>query len=275
MDTDRSLAFLSPEDTYLLSLLRMAQVSLNVKYLAETDLQYVPPGWTASKARAWLKSNGFDAAPVQETEPHRFIALDGGEQADSTVSDIASPIDAQHLVTSTLSLADGVGLLRDRPYFFVMDGQELVGIVTRSDLQRPAVSMVVFSLVLAAESAISRIIEQRLGSEWYGALSEKARKEIEKLYQQRVETNTEITRLECLTLSQRLDLLHMCPGAREDLGFDRDQAYAMWRRTLLELRNELAHGRSILSGVRDPIDAIELFREVRMFAERLWQLARS
>jgi hypothetical protein len=253
--------------------LRIAEESLDVTYLAETNLQYVEPNVTVRRARAWLTRNGFDAAPVREPNPHRFIALAGTEPPAARVGDVASPIDAEHLVTSTLSLADGVALLRDRPFFFVMDRRALVGIVTRADLQRPAVSMVVFSLVLAGEAAMNRIIEARLGPDWPDALGERARAELEALYKERVRTNTQITKLDCLLLSQRLRLLEKCPGAIGDLGFEDPGSFHRWKKTLLDLRNQLAHGGTLLGCAPEPVAAIDLFGEVRSFAERLWEIA--
>lgn len=153
---------------------------------------------------------------MREPNPHRFIALGGDELPNARVGEVAPPIDAEYLVTSTLSLADGVALLLERPFFFVLDRRALVGIVTRADLQRPAVSMVVFSFVLAGEVAMNRIIDDRLGPGCFDKLGEKARADLEALFEQRVRTNTEITKLDCLSLSQRLRLLEKCPGSLED-----------------------------------------------------------
>lgn len=55
-------------------------------------------------------------------------------------------------------------LLRARSFLFVMEGGEVSGIITPSDLQRVTVSMVVLSLVLAAEAGIDELIRHRYGT---------------------------------------------------------------------------------------------------------------
>lgn len=254
-------------------MLRIAEESLSVLYVAEVALEYADPDMTVRDVKRWLRTNGFDAAPLAEPSPHRFIALEGDEPSAARVGDVARPIDAAVLATSTLSLANGVAMLGDCPFFFVMAGRELAGIVTRADLQRPAVGMVVFSLILAAESAMNRIIGDRLGPDWLGYLGDESRRDVERLYAERVRTNTQITELDCLLLSQRLRLIAKCPGVFEALGFDGQESIKMWKTRLLDVRNQLAHGGSILGCVPEPVGAIDLFGEIRAFAERLWEIA--
>ncbi len=62
------------------------------------------------------------------------------------------------------------------------------------------------------------------------------------------------------------------PGVLEELRLSA-AAYEAWKTRLLGLRNELAHGRNLLTCVSEPIEAIDLFGEVRRFAERLWEIA--
>lgn len=178
-------------ETPLPSLLQIIETSLTVVYLGETDLQYVEPGWSIVRARAFLEEHEFDVAPVRDRRPHLLVTLDELQGDDGTVPDAARPIDASHLVTEGLGMADAIELLREHPWYFVMERDALVGIVTRADFQRPAVGMVTFSLVLAAEAAMNRIIEGSLGPGWPDALGEEARGEVEKLFEDRRRTNTE------------------------------------------------------------------------------------
>jgi hypothetical protein len=45
------------------------------------------------------------------------------------------------------------------------------------------------------------------------------------------------------------------------------------KRPLVRLRDNLAHGGGLLQAESDPVRAIELFEDVRSFAERIWGLA--
>ncbi len=115
MSVSSASDWLSPREAHLRSLLRISEETLNVTYLAETDLRYIEPTMTVGDAKRWLVGQGFDAAPVREPRPHRFIAFEGDAPTSARVDEVARVIDADHLATSTLSLADGVALLRERP----------------------------------------------------------------------------------------------------------------------------------------------------------------
>ena len=168
--TALSTPWASSRGVRLGSLLRIAESSLSVTYLAELDLKKVPPSWTARRTHRWMERPGFAAAPIDEHEVHRLVARDSLLPDDQAVVEQAQPMDAALLVSSDLSLADGVSRLALQPFYFVLQQDRVSGIVTRADLQRPAVSMVVFSLILAAESAMNVLITRRLGQSWVNDL---------------------------------------------------------------------------------------------------------
>ena len=266
---------LSDEDQRLSTLVDIAENSLSVLYVAETALDYIEPSWSVGRAREWLASNGFDAAPVAEAKPHRFLSVDQEVDDERPVADVALPIDAAHLVTSTLGLADGVALLETEPYYFVLEGSRLVGIVTRADLQRPAVSMVTLSLILAAEARMGVLIEGWIGPDWERSLTDERRAKLGEILEDRRRRNVEIGLIDCLMLGDRLKLVGKSEGLVPALGFTAPASYRQWKERLGGLRDTLAHGGSLLDEERDPAKAIELFAAVRRFAEAVWSCAES
>jgi len=184
-------------------------------------------------------------------------------------------MDAAMLVAADLSLADGVSRLAIQPFYFVLQQDRVCGIVTRADLQRPAVSMVAFGLILAAESAMNVLIDRRLGQSWMNALSDSQRRRVAQIFEERRRTNTEVTPLECLMLNHRLTLLQRCPEVVSALGYSSALEFDAWEDRLRHLRNMLAHGGGLLHAEPDPLHAVELFKGIRYFAEGLWRLARG
>jgi hypothetical protein len=265
----------SSRDVRLGSLLRIAESSLAVTHLAELDLKKAPPNWTARRTLRWMQRHGFDAAPIDEPEVRRLVAADTLRPDDQPVVEQAQPMDAALLVSSDLSLADGVSRLAAQPFYFVLQQDRICGIVTRADLQRPAVSVVAFGLVLAAESAMNVLIGRRLGQSWMDDLSESQRRRIAKIFEDRRRTNTEVTPLECLMLNHRLTLLRRCPEVVSALGYSSAPEFDAWEERLLHLRNTLAHGGGLLHAEPDPLHAVELFEGIRHFAEGLWRLAQG
>lgn len=254
----------------LRSLLPIVETSLTVVHLAEADLKFVDPGQPAASAHDWMARKGFDAAPVRESRPHRYVALTDLTGKSGTVADAAIPIDPRSLVAANTGLADGVSMLATSPFYFLMSRNELTGIVTRADLQRPAVTMVTLGLILTAEAGMNRVIDIHL-ADWLDHLGT-ARESVEDLYQQRRRTNAEIGHLECLMLHQRMKLLSNCPEVVEGLDFPSKRRFLEWKEALVQLRDVLAHGGGLLDREPDPAAAIQLFEDVKGFTHAVWSL---
>ena len=190
----------STRELQLVPLMDIVKYSLTVLQLAELDLKRADPAWSADQTHQWLRQHGFDAAPLDEPEPHRFIGASWLEPNGDPIAGQARPIDATLLVSSDLGLADGVSRLKAHPYYFVLQRDTLQGIVTRADLQRPAVGMVLFSLILTSEAAANVIIDRCLGSTWIERLPAEQQARVNEIFNQRLRTNTEVTMLECLML---------------------------------------------------------------------------
>lgn len=253
--------------------MEIVENSLTVLQLAELDLKRADPAWSAEQTCQWMHKHGFDAAPLDEPEPYRFVGASWLEPNGDPVIEQARLIDATLLVSSDLGLADGVSRLKAHPYYFVLQRENLQGIVTRADLQRPAVGMVLFSLILTSEAAANVIIDRCLGRTWIEHLPVKQRARVDEIFNQRVRTNTQVTRLECLMLHDRLHLLGKCDQVVSELGFASGKQFKSWKERLVNLRDNLAHGGGLLHAESDPVHAIQLFEGVRSFAERIWELA--
>jgi hypothetical protein len=263
----------STRELQLAPLMHIVESSLTVLQLAELDLKRVDPAWSAEQTYQWMRQHGFDAAPLDEPEQYRFVGASWLQPNSAPVAVQARPIDATVLVSSDLGLADGVSRLKAHPYYFILQRDNLRGIVTRADLQRPAVGMVLFSLILTSEAAANVIIDRCLGPTWIDHLSDEQRARVHEIFDQRLRTNTEVTMLECLMLHDRLRLLGKCDQVVSELGFVSNKQFRQWKERLVNLRDNLAHGGGLLHAESDPVHAIELFEHVRSFAERIWELA--
>ena len=259
-----------PRQVLLGSLLDIAENSLSVLHLAETRLQFIDPSTNVQDAKAWLTSNGFDAAPLVEPTPHRYVSVQDDVSVGRLVGDVASPLDPRRLASSSLGLADAVALLADEPFYFVLEGQELMGVVTRADLQRPSVSMVTLAMILAAESRMGELIIGWLGPGRAEYLSEGRSQKATEVLRDRQRGNADLALIDCLMLNDRLDLIGKSPALVAALGYDA-QAFQGWKKELRSLRDTLAHGLSLLDAVENPVDAVTTFNAVRRFAEVVWE----
>lgn len=247
-----------------------------VTHLMESKVQFVSPSMPASEALRYLMDHGFDAAPLMAERAVQYVAMDDLKGQSGRVIDHARAIDAHVLASSTLNISDAVCLLGDTPYFFVLEGMELAGIVTRAELQKAPVSLLLLGFILGMERASNAVIEAHYGADaWVHVLSSHQQQKVETTFMQRQRNNVAISRLECLMLHQRLTLVGKQQSLREALGYGSTHEWNIWTSKLKEARDGLAHGRDLLGVQPDPLEAIDLFVGVRDFADRMSALAQA
>jgi hypothetical protein len=265
----------TPAPSPLPRLLRIVENSLTVRDIAVTELWYVDPSWPAEQARQEMLERGFDAAPLRERQPHRYVEPDWLTEGVS-LEEVARPIDAGGLVTADLGLADSIARLSESAFYFVLDRSGLYGIVTRADLVSAPVSMITLSLVLAAEAGIDLLIRRCFpGESWRVHLSEERIAASERILELRKQYNVGTTMLDCLMFADRLELVRANSALRQEIGFSSRSAFDRFAGRVEPVRNDLAHGGNVLNSVPDPLDAIALFTAIRSVAERVWMAVAS
>lgn len=149
----------------------------------------------------------------------------------------AHPIDATHMVTVDLGFADTLGLLAQRELLFVIEGGEVWGLITFSDLQRIPVGMALLSMILATEPGLSALIRRLYGEEgWLGFLSKEQRGEVRKRYGALATPNLEVSLLDPLQLGDCLRLVGCISEYRSLLGFDEEPDFQSWAAHLKRTR---------------------------------------
>ena len=111
--------------------------------------------------------------------------------------------------------------------------------------------------------------------DWESQLGPDAQAKVAEIYDTRVRTNTEVTRLACMQIEHRLTLIGKNAALRERLGYPSSRRWREWDKRLKNVRNTLAHGGNVLDVAPEPDDAIGLIEDVRRFAEAAWREAGS
>lgn len=209
----------------LRAVIDVAEAALQVGTVAPSLEGWLKRGDDAREAQQMLSARDFEIAPVQG-EDLMYVSRDA--LGSGRVAEYAEPIEATQLITGSLGLTDAVLALRDRDFYFVLEGKTLSGIWSRSDLQQPQVSMVVFAYIVAIEAGLDNLLVQILGDEWEDGLSDVAREKIDKVFADRTERNTEISRLQCLHTSDRINLVGKCAPPSKSLVTRRGLLSAKW-----------------------------------------------
>lgn len=222
-----------------------------------------------------METRGFDAAPVYEEPICTYVTRADLRGARECVGDVARPMTADLIISENLRLIDVTESLKRTPQIFVLYGRRGIdGIITRADLQRPPVALLVLSLLLTAEASLRDIVSQRIGN-WRSLLGEGRLTKAEERLQQRLRNNTELELVDCLTFDDRLQLLRKCPELVTSLGFASTSSFRRWEEKVKGLRNDLAHAGNLLEAEPDSLEAIKLIDDVIHFAVQVCRLAES
>lgn len=218
-----------------------------------------------------LERLGFDVAPVKDDPIVRYLDAAKARGDRRPVSVVATPIRVESLIPVGLPLTEAVKAFRSERRLFVLGSGGVNAILTRSDLQQPPVSMVAFGYVVALEAAVDGLIARTHGTGWLSLLSESRRNDIESIFEQRKRDNAEIGLLQCSNIDDRLCLVEKTEPIWQPLGFTSRNAFAKTAGKIKRLRNQLAHGGTLLDLGSDPVEAIDLFFEIRSIAEKAWK----
>lgn len=258
-------------------LLSVAVEAFTVSDYATSDIWKAPPSMEVQAAKAFMDSHDFDVAPIADERVWRYVNVAHLAEAHGRLDDAARPINVAEVVPGTSSLADSVERLKTAEHLFVMSRAAGVdAVVTRADLQRPAVAMVALALTLAAEAALTQLIRENYDATgWRVHLSKERLAKAEEVLADRQRHNAELELLDCIMLDDRLTLVRKHRGLIEGLGLASAKQARRWFATLSDCRDVLAHAGSLLSVADTPQAAIEIFAEVRRFAESAWKLVRN
>ena len=232
--------------------------TLTVAHVVGGPLWVVDPSERASVALALMQARNFDVAGVGQdgAVTHLVCRSDLADRARGAVKASASPILAGHCVEKSLPLSHLFEKLRHREFLFVLDDGEVRHVVTRADLQAPAIGVVLLAFLTLIETGLRRIVAGAVRDSLLELLPEARRQKVEELYEKKREDNVAIGYEDCLYFSDWLELAGVS-GSWKVLGYSSKKAFHRDTSSFAEVRNALAHGGSVL----DAGKAMRLFYE--------------
>jgi hypothetical protein len=242
---------------------------VTVADLAAAPLETVNPGARAQDVVETLKARDFDIAGVSSDPLTRFVTRDALDDWQGRVAGAARPILAVDCIERSMPLAELIELLNRRPYAFVLDGDHVHSVVTRADLQAPAVSVVVLGFLTALELGLRQLVEADLPAGWVELLPAGRRAKVEALYEQKRRANVATGIEDCLYLADWLTVTRRSPATLARLGYSSAKSFERATSSFGSLRNALAHGGTMLDE-GDPLDAIARVGRVIDLTEAVW-----
>jgi hypothetical protein len=155
---------------------------------------------------------------------------------------------SNQVVGEETPLRDTVIALGEQPFMFVTSLGAVGGIVTRADLQKPAVRMWLFGLITLVEHAFGVMIRVRYpGDSWQEHISKTRLERAQRFQAERRRRNEFLDLVSCLALSDKGRVLFRDDAIREQLGMESKTSAREAISNIEKLRNSLAHAHDIVT----------------------------
>ena len=123
-------------------------------------------------------------------------------------ADFVNIIENSEVLASNCSILDVLKKLKQLNRIFIQNNNEINGIITRADLQKPSVRIVLFGLITVFEFYMTQLIRNFYPDDsWRKKLKKRRLKKAKRTCKLRKRRNEEIDLIECLELSDKSVLL--------------------------------------------------------------------
>lgn len=206
----------------------------------------------ASAALERLAAANFDHAPVLQAD--RAIGFVRREDLQRPgirwVGEVQAPIGPGLLVSADATVGDLLGGLAAAPFVFVLEGRDISGFVTPSDLNKQPSRSYFFLLLAELELGLTEIVGRKVGADQALALLPEARQQQIRQFGERArKANLESEWITYFVLGDLLQVVKNSPDTLALLGYRAPQSWEKKTREFAQVRNAVVHA------VRDLVDA--------------------
>ena len=157
-------------------------------------------------------------------------------------------IDRRQLVALDASLTDVIHVLTHFGCCFVELDGAVVGVIGRGDIEKPVVRMWLFGIIILIEVQVVELIRARWpDGGWAALVSEGRLEKARQLQSERIRRGLPADLLDCLQLSDKLQIALQNQAFVEASGFGSASAAKKVIKDIEALRNNLAHGQDVTS----------------------------
>ena len=227
----------------------------------QEPLKYCFYGEPALKVQAELRRLDFDIAGIRSSKDQPILEfVRTASLQNGNCEEVAESIKAADIIAESTPLIEVLNGLRDRTYFFILNGRQISGIITRADLQKPPVRILIFGIISLLEMHLTFLVRTHFPDEkWRDVLKPKRIENAETILQNRKERNEEIDLTDCLQFADKRDLVLASKEMRDHLGLESKKGTQSVLRNIEKIRDKLAHSQDIVSGTtwEELIDVVQ------------------
>ncbi len=227
-------------------LLRMFSEAFTAQDIAE-PLRSFDADKPCAEVRAAMKADHLDIVGVRQNgRIEGYVRLT--DLTDGNCGRHVRPFRSGQALPGDSSFSDVIHILTLNQYGFITLLGEVIGFLSRNDINKPVVRMWLFGIINFVEMEITQMIHERYPDDaWQSLLSEGRLKKAQELQAERQRREQHGGLLDCLQLSDKGQILITNPAVLTALGFDSKRTGKRIIRELESLRNNLAHAQDIVT----------------------------
>lgn len=242
----------------------LATSILHAEHICSRDPFQPDPAGSAEQAKLLMQLFELDQAPVAGSGGHQIVrqadlgAADSGQPASAFAVDTP----AENWIDHAASLHDALDELGKRSWLFVRANGSLLGTISMKDLGRPTISAYLFAVILGIERGLRRL---------YG--SYEGRPIPDEPMGVSADQDTPDARSD--TFNTTVKYVRGCKPLIEDLGFAGTKKAKRALFEIKELRDHLAHARTVLECGKDYGTVLQRIRHLESMASNVKRLLLS
>lgn len=235
------------------------------RHLCARDPLLLTPESSAEQASLLMQLHDQDQAPVACTNGRKVARRLDLEVAapGQTVANLAINTPAEHWIDDTASLHDALEELAEHDWLLVGVEGDLLGTINRQDLARPVISAYLISVILGLERGLRRL---------YGSYASQPIPDEPKAHSH-AQSATQLAEDDKPdTFDTTTKYVCSCKELVGDLNFSGSKKAKSALYRIKQLRNHLAHARSVLEFGETPVETLNRIRALEALASTVRHL---
>ncbi|MBD2293447.1 hypothetical protein H6G06_08090 [Anabaena sphaerica FACHB-251] len=224
--------------------------SITIEYVAE-PLKAVKADADITEVTDWMELQDFDVVGVETegtitgyVERSTLIKNQSGK-----CRDYQRVFHPQELIAISTPLMKLLPILPQKSRLFVLDCNQVSGIITCGDLQKAPVRMLLFGLVTLLEMNLLRLVRLYYPQDsWQKILKPDRLEAAQKLWCESQQRNEATDLLDYLQFCDKRELVLNQPELFDKLGLKSKRSGERFLKSAEHLRNRLAHAQNLVSG---------------------------
>jgi len=172
------------------------------------------------------------------------------ELTEGPIENFTKKIEIQNVISDSTPISRLLNILLKEPFAFVLVEENINGIITRADINKPIVRIYLFGIISLFEMHINFWIKDFYDNEsWKEILKKERLTEAKDIYELRKGKNEDLSLLECIQLCDKKVILKSTIDFQKKFDFSKNQIEKLLK-NVEKIRNELVHSQnSIISNL--------------------------